>query len=265
MKKIIDRIFSEKYVHPGVNFAQLLMYRFAYPFAVLLNKLRLSPNQITTLSLVFSIFAFIALVNDEGWVWFSICWGMSVLLDFCDGTVARMSDRVSKPAFRYDHMSDLFKISLLFLGAGLRYDNNLVWTISSSVIFLFMYFTVLNHELNNVRKLAEKNRLLSGSVENVPVTRSESAPVPNNRIRDRYRIAAWAVKHDFLFKIFQSLLKIYQGLRSVLMTINGHTLLLFFLVPLGSEYAAWAFFYFGLIALLGIWERIILLLAIPKP
>ena len=105
MKKIINRIFSEKYVTPGANVIQLLMYRIAYPFAVLLNKLHLSPNQITTQSLVFSILAFIALIYDEGWVWFSIFWGVSLLLDFCDGTVARMANKVSKTAFRYDHMS----------------------------------------------------------------------------------------------------------------------------------------------------------------
>jgi len=258
MKNIFDQIFSDKYVIADVNVIQLLMYRIAYPFAVLLNKLHLSPNQITTLSLTFSMLAFVALVADEGWVWFSICWGVSVLLDFCDGTVARMTNRISKPAFRYDHMSDLFKLFLMFLGTGLRYDTNLVWLVSSSVLFLFMYYTVLNHELNNVRKLAEKNKLLSISGEEMAIARRELVHVPNNRIRDRYRIVAWAAKYDLLFQIVRMI-----GIP--LVTINGHTLLLLFLLPLGTKYAVWTFIYFGLVALAGIRARITGLLAIPKP
>lgn len=133
-KKLVDRVFSDEFVHADVNIVQLVMYRSAYPFAVFLKNLRLSPNLITTLSLIFSILAFAALAFDEGWAWFSVFWGMAVLLDFCDGTVARMTNKLSKQAFRYDHMSDLFKIFLLFLGAGFRYDTGLVWAVAALVL-----------------------------------------------------------------------------------------------------------------------------------
>jgi len=260
MKKMINRIFSDKYVnHKAVvgNALLLLMYRFAYPFAVLLNKLHLSPNQITTQSLVFSILAFVALVYDEGWVWFSILWGMTVLLDFCDGTVARMTDSVSKQAFRYDHMSDLFKIFLLFLGTGIRYESNLVWIVSSSVLFIFMYYTLLNHEISHVKRLLEKNGEVSKNNSDAAMS-SVGKVAGQKRIRDRYRIVAWVAKHDLLFDVVKKI--------SVpLATINGHTLLLFFLLPLGPEMSVGVFIYFGLMALVTIRAHIAGLIALPKP
>ncbi len=268
MNKILSQVFSGEYANQkatGNNFILWIMYRFAYPFAVLLNKLHLSPNQITTISTALAIFAFIALVREDGWILFSIFWGSSVLLDFCDGTVARMTNKFSKNIFRYDHMSDLFKISLMFVGAGLRYDNDLVWTISSSVLFLFMYLMVLNHDLNNARKLAEKNVSRTKYNAEIPITQKEPAPVAKHRLRDRYRIVAWAVKYTFLLQIFRLALGGYRGLHTVLTTINGHTLFLFFLVPLGPEFTVWSFSYLGLVLLAGIRRFTIALLAIKKP
>ena len=260
MRKMIDRIFSDKYVnHEAVvgNTVLLLMYRFAYPFAVLLCKLRWSPNQITTQSLGFSILAFIALIYDEGWVWFSVCWGMTVLLDFCDGTVARMTDSVSKQAFRYDHMSDLFKIFLLFLGTGIRYESNLVWMVSSSVLFIFMYYTLLNHEIRHVKRLLEKNGPVSESNGDAAISPVEQVAV-QKRIRDRYPIVAWVAKHDLLFDVVKKI-----GVP--LATINGHTLLLFFLLPMGPEISVGVFIYFGLMALVAVRAHIARLFALPRP
>lgn len=244
MKKILNRLFSDKYVnHAAVvdNIVLLLMYRFAYPFSVLLNKLRLSPNQITTQSLVFAILAFAALILDEGWVLFWICWGMAVLLDFCDGTVARMANKVSKSAFRYDHMSDLFKIALILLGVGLRYDDYFVWALAFSASFVFVYSDLLNHELGCIAKHGAKAQRISNG--------SEVTFIPNVRRRDRYRIVAWVVRYDLL-------LKIYKNTYAALLTVNGHTLLLFLLFPFGLEFALWGFSYLILIELWTIRSRI---------
>lgn len=251
MNKIIGRIFSEKYVnHAAVvdNIILLLMYRFTYPFAALLNKLHLSPNQITTQSLVFAIFSFAALVFDDGWILFSVFWGMTVLLDFCDGTVARMANKVSKSAFRYDHMSDLFKISLIILGVGLRYDDYLVWPLAFSVSFVFMYGDALNRELRFTKLLAKTQQ---------SSTASEVSSSPNVRLRERHRIVAWVVKCDYL-------LKIYKNTYAALFTVNGHTLLLFFIFPFGSDYAFWGFSYLILIQLWAIRSRIATLVVMRR-
>ncbi len=228
MKIIINRIFSEKYVAPRANVIQLLMYRIAYPFAVLLNKLHLSPNQITTQSLVFSILAFIALIYDEGWVWFSIFWGVSVLLDFCDGTVARMTDRVSKSAFRYDHMSDTFKISLLALGVGIRFDNLLFWILSSMFIFFYNYAEILSHDL---KCIADKNKWLQANNTITELGKGRS------RLRERSHLVGYLIhKAPWLYKL------ILQGY-SVIATFNGHTLLILFAFPIGGWLTAGALAY----------------------
>ena len=251
MKKLINNLFSDKYVnHRAVegNFVLLLMYRFAYPFAFLLNRLGLSPNKITTLSLVFSILAFIALVYDQGVILFSFFWGTAVLLDFCDGTVARMANKVSKSAFRYDHMSDLFKIPLIILGAGLRYDDYLVWILAFSASFLFMYLALLNHDLGCIKKCAEKTKQLSNGEDSV---------TPRPRLRERYRIVAWITKHNLLYKTI-------INLQALLLTINGHMLLLFFLLPLSPEFAIGALSFLIFISLFGIRSRVATLLKMQR-
>ena len=252
MRKIIDRVFSDKYVnHKAVvgNVVLLLMYRFVYPFAVLLNKLNLSPNQITTQSLVFSILAFAALVFDEGWILFSIFWGVSVLLDFCDGTVARMANKVSKSAFRYDHMSDLFKIPLVIMGSGLRYENSLIWILAFSASFCFLYADILNQTIGCIAKhVAQPQKLSSNSKNSLGL---------NSRMRDRYRIVAWIVKSDLLFKLI-------KNTRTVLLTINGHTLLVIFLLPFGYEFALWGLGYLLFLELLAIRSRMTALIVLRR-
>lgn len=226
MKKIIDRIFSEKYVnHDAVvgNDLLLLMYRLAYPFAVLLNKLHLSPNQITTQSLVCSILAFVALIYNDGWVWFSIFWSLMVLLDFCDGTVARMTDKISKTAFRYDHMSDIFKIYLVVLGVGIRNNDMLFWVLSSTLIFFYGYFEILAHDLKNITM---RKQMIDSSAA------SAINPARGKRIRERFFIIGFFMEK---FPLIVSRIKeIYKKIYVVLNTFNGHTLLFFFAFPVGG-------------------------------
>lgn len=210
MATFLSRFFSDRYANYeaiGNNLLLLLMYRFAYPFAVVLSAIRLGPNQITTLSVLFSLAAALCLAMDDGWLWFCAFWGFALLMDFCDGTVARMTDSVRKIAFRYDHSSDLLKVFLIILAAGIRYDSPAVWPLSLSAIFFFMFFMVLNHDLGSVRRRSA-----------VPAT------------------------HDELHSHSGILARAGKALYAALLTINGHTLLVFFLLPFGE---LWAFLGLG--------------------
>ena len=103
----LDRWFSEKYINKEAvagNPILLLMYRAAYSPSLLLNAVGLSPNQITVLSIAFSVLAAVALGSSADALYFIVFWCLSVLFDFCDGTVARMSNRISRVAFQFDHM-----------------------------------------------------------------------------------------------------------------------------------------------------------------
>lgn len=222
MIKIINRIFSEKYVNHGAvvgNVVLLLMYRFAYPFAVLLYKLGLSPNQITSCSLGFSVAAFLSLVFDEGWGLFAIFWTVSVLFDFCDGTVARMTNRVSKSAFRYDHMSDIFKINLVIFGVGLRNDITLYWVLCCTFMFCYTYSELVDHDLNAALARAGKKKS-SGQPEIQPV-RQEPGQGKSG--------FAGLLKEKFPLGI-----RIFNNLYTMIIGFNGHTLLVFFALPLGG-------------------------------
>jgi phosphatidylglycerophosphate synthase len=78
-------------------------------------------------------------------------WSISILFDFCDGTVARMTNQVRKTAFRYDHNSDLFKIFIVILGVAIIFDDVILWSASISASFFFMFYSVLNSYLNLAR------------------------------------------------------------------------------------------------------------------
>jgi len=223
IKAILSRVFSEKYVnHAAVadNVFLLLMYRFAYPFAYLLNKIRLSPNNITTQSLVFTVLSFFALIFDDGWIFFTLFWGMAVLLDFCDGTVARMANKVSKTAFRYDHMSDIFKIYLVVLGVGVRNDDPIFWVLCSTLVFSYTYSEVLSHDL----KSAEMKNQTTVNSSAVTV----EGPLRRTRIRERFTFIGIVAKE------FPFILKLLQAMYGALVSFNGHTLLFFFTFPIGG-------------------------------
>lgn len=238
MKKQVDCIFSDKYVnHKAVvgNIVMLWMYRFAYPFSVLLSKLSLNPNQITTLSLAFSILTFLALMFDKGWGLFAALWGMTVLLDFCDGTVARMDKKIGKSAFRYDHMSDLFKITLVILGIGIHFNEMVIWVVSLTSIFSFLFYTLLNHELSFVEKITAANDVEKLKTIDVTVIKKTN---PKSAIRQYLkRIVGDGVLKKFIVSVL-----------NISMTLNGHTLLLFFLLPLGIGWAFSVLAYFAILS-----------------
>lgn len=242
MTSFLARVFADRYANHqaiGNNFLLLVMYRFAHPFALAFKRLHLTPNHVTTLSGLSAVAAFAALILCESAIPFALLWGTSLLLDFCDGTVARMTNQVSRSAFRFDHLSDLAKISLIILGAGIRYDDLTMWVLSSAAIFLFMYYSVLNQELKGVRgKLG------------IAASSSLSATTPEREIR----------------KSFQSRLPFPLRVIYVpLATINGHTLLVFLALPFGPVGAGCALAYLMAVSALGTATRIRQLMLLPKP
>lgn len=251
MINLIDRIFSDKYANHktvGENTLLLMMYRFAYPFALVLNKLRLSPNQITTLSTFSAILAASFLMLGCYKAWFLVFWSVSILLDFCDGTIARMSKNISKTAFRYDHMSDIFKIFIIMLAAGVHYDNFLMWISSMVASFFFMYYMLLNHELGNATKLLKR------TVNESEEQKIESTAIPRKHI---FKFVRTLIPNDFI-------LSFLRGVYIALTTINGHTLLLFLIVSFSLEWAIFSFIYLITLSIFGIINRISLLRKIPK-
>ena len=132
----------------------------AYTLATIAKKLSLTPNGLTLISFAFALLAFASLVK-KNLCSFVALWFIAYILDYVDGTLARMTNSKGKTALRYDHISDLLKITLIFLGFGLYYDNQVIWILTFISATLYLFYTVLNHELNMVQKLSEISISLS--------------------------------------------------------------------------------------------------------
>ena len=248
---IIGRFFLDKYLndHSKSNVVIYLFGRFAYPMAVLFVKLRITPNQITTLSILFALGAAAVLAFDGNWCFFVVLWFLSLLFDFCDGIVARITSQVRQSSFRYDHTSDLFKIFVIVLGVSIRHDIFYLWIISICFIFSFMYYMLLNHDFDSASKINKMRHLEFETNNGLSIKTKE-----NLSLKKRLK------KHleGTLF------LKILLGVNAVFFTINGHTLLVFLLFPLGLNTTIIILIYLSILSLYGVLNNIQNLRKIPK-
>lgn len=247
---IIGHFFSDKYVseHGKNNIIIYLLGRFTYPLSLIFVKLRVTPNQITTCSTVLALGAAFALALDVPWGFFVSLWFLSAVLDFCDGTVARITDQVRRSSFRYDHTSDLFKIFLIVLGVAIKYDFLYLWVISSLFIFFFMYYQLLNHDCDFASKMANMH------LADVETKNESSKEVRDLSLKKRLKIH---LKDSYW-------LKILMGLYAIFFTINGHSLLLFLLFPLGLNTTLYILIYLTALAIFGVSVQIQNLRQIPK-
>lgn len=95
---------------------------------------RLSPNAITLLQLVLTLPVAWFLWHGP-LLWAGLAMGFVASLDFVDGTVARLTGRITKAGGYLDSMVDRFVDVLLLVPLLLRYDNTLMWLVGS--VFLF--------------------------------------------------------------------------------------------------------------------------------
>jgi len=235
--------FTDEYINRGAvkdNIVQLYLYKMAIPLSNIFVMFHIRPNSITVLSIIFSLLAFMALILENGVIYYVISWGISLHLDYCDGTVARMTGNLRKSAFRFDHMSDIFKISLIIIGIGMRYQNYIIWVLSFLAMFAFLYLTILNHEYTSY------NKIKIGSSSDKEFTSSEKDSKNNILLR-------WIKNNSMSRNIF-----------SFFFTLNGHTLLWFFIIPFGYKYVIIFLIYFMLLSTIRAINNIKVLSDLPK-
>ena len=197
-------------------------------------KLKITPNFVTLLSILSCGAACFFLVSSYV-QYFIIFWLIAILFDFCDGTLARMTKNTRTSLFRYDHMTDLVKFSAIILSVAIYFDNTYYWIISFICSFLYMYYSILDHDVVNlVLNRVNKEESLSDD--------------KNIRMRDKYKIVNFITNNVKLFKIA----KIFTPFIS----INGHTLLLFTIMPLNIIYAYLVIIYLFSLTLIGINFRV---------
>ena len=106
-------------------------------------------------------------------------------------------------------MSDIFKIFLIFLGVGIKYNSLVVWVLTSTSIFSFLFMSILNHDYSSF-SVNLKNR---NNYQNSLKKESES----KSNIKKLL---------DFPILIHLS---------TIFFTINAHTLLGFFIFHLAKN------------------------------
>ncbi len=94
--------------------------RLARPFARLLSHTAVTPNQVTTLSLVLGIMGglFLAL-GDEAAYWGALFYMLAQFIDHMDGELARMTNQTSIFGHHYDHVAGGIFEFCLFCGIGI--------------------------------------------------------------------------------------------------------------------------------------------------
>ena len=217
------KLFSREFVKKEAvksNIVLLFLYVIATPLSKLFVMLNITPNKITVGSIIFAILAFVSLIVDDGFIYFCVFWIISLHLDFCDGTVARMTGRINKTAFRFDHMSDIFKISLVFVGAAIHYNIFIIWVLSIAATFSFLYAMILNHDLGAYSK-TEPDSDNPDSVQNAK---------KSNKIEG---LRSFAKNSPIILNLF-----------TLFATLNGHTLLFFLIIPFGIVQTEVFFIYF---------------------
>jgi hypothetical protein len=214
------------------NPVQKLLYILAYPIAIIAKKTGFKPNDLTIFSFIFTGLAFIALFkkNLDSFILF---WFIAFILDYADGTLARLINLKGKTALRIDHISDLLKILIIFLGFGLFYNDQTVWVLIFLSSSLYLFYTVLNHELNWINNFK---------------TLTINYPKKNKKITIKYK--------DKINLLFRNLIKstvigeLIMVIISIFFRINGHTLLIFFLIPQNISLAFISLVYFIILIIL---------------
>jgi|APSaa5957512535_1039671.scaffolds.fasta_scaffold16171_4 hypothetical protein len=237
---IVDKLFSDEYINKNAAKNNVIIYllgRLSYPFAVVFAKIGITPNQITTLSTLLAILSAAVLIYDAGWELFVLFWSLSLLFDFCDGTVARMTDQVRKTSFRYDHTSDLFKIFIVILGAAIKYDDNVLWITSMSSIFFFMFFTLLNHEYSFIHRI---NGQIVG-MDNDIIMHADNVSLKKK------------IKNYLTSSYFGSIL---VNIYTIIFSINGHSLLIFLLFYCGKLTVIYIMCYLMILSSKGVYQNI---------
>jgi phosphatidylglycerophosphate synthase len=162
----------------------------------------LSPNRITSASLLLAVLSAISLANQSPAL-FTILWALSVVLDYTDGQVARMTGVFS--TFRFDHYSDVAKMGLVLVATGIYFSESEIWVIVSLALAAFYSYSLMNDALSRLR------------FDNSGRAEPKSPPEALSFIKP-----AW-------------LRRVVGALHILILSVNGHTLLLFLIIPFSIE------------------------------
>lgn len=208
------------------NFVIFFFSVLSLPLSIFFSKLKISPNQITFSSLCLCVVSFVFLIQNNLFI-FCIFFFFSLILDICDGQVARLTNNINNTKLNFDHFSDIFKIFLIFLGLGIFFDDQIIWILTVIIVFLFLFMSLLHESIHQ-------------SLKKIEVI----------KIRDQNILIGNLFKYFFLTKILNFFYRIF-------FTFHFHTLFLLLIFPFNKEYALYLYLYLILIILTNIYKKLI--------
>jgi phosphatidylglycerophosphate synthase len=231
-------------MNPGTRVVPLLyfLYMMTIPLARGLVWLRISPNIITTGSNLIAVLSVACLVGGGNPWLFPLLWLLALMLDICDGIVARFSGKSSAQGSFYDHMSDQVKVILVFFGAAWRYQQGYFDAMCYWVATTFLFYSVVN-QVVSLRSL----RLAMNQPKHVDSVNMPVSP-PVNTVHPVKRVIRWVFVHYPMVKT------VVIGTYASIFVMLGNCMLL--LLPLSfGQTAAWvSVLVFGVVTLRSLWS-----------
>ena len=202
-----------------------LVSLISFPISKLFVTFKISPNFVTILSFILMIMSCSFLLQGNLFL-FSLTFIFSILLDFCDGQVARLIKKSNNTKFRFDHFSDIIKISIIYLTFGILFDEFYSW------IFFFISYL-----------LFFSNIYLHSSVVNAEKAKS-------NLLKNK------KIKFTF-FKYFKLniFMMIYKIIIPLVTTFNAHSLFLILLILIDIKMIYVVFLYFNFVFIFRIFKN----------
>lgn len=204
-----------KIITPTAN-NNIILWLLSYlclPFSNLFNYLKITPNILTFFSFIFLVFGCRELLN-ENLSNFCLFFLISIILDICDGQVARISKNINKSKLNIDHLTDILKISIIFLSFGILFNDKNSWIIIFITNFFYLFFCILHAEVGSYKKLSFKKK---------------------NRFRKPIFFHYFSINLIWMF---------YKILLPMITTFNVHSLLLILLILIDLKFFNFILIYF---------------------
>ncbi len=208
-KKILEDSLSK--FNKGTHFYGRFYSIISFPFTVLLIKLKFSPNFITLISILLGITGSLFFLKYS-LILAIVLYELSVILDYCDGSVALFTKRTSKFGAWFDHIGDRVILGLLVIcisiGLFLKYNSYL------PLILGFVFLAI--------KTLRDYNELYVNSVS----VYKETTQSAKNELKNKF---------GFLSTIVEFVLDLLSLLLPFIMLFNFTIIIYFFIICIISE------------------------------
>jgi phosphatidylglycerophosphate synthase len=135
----------------------------AFNVLLLLENANITPNMVTTLSLITSCFS-ISYIYYDKYIFGSILFLFRYILDCIDGPLARYTKTVSKFGDIYDHLVDLITFISFFIVTLTKNFSNLFYT---GIIILLITSAI--HHIIISKQQTHQSQLISSILQNIPI------------------------------------------------------------------------------------------------